>query len=276
MTTATLVVILVGHRSWWRIWRLQGMCRGGRCRMIPEESPAWREALAQVPGAGSAQGVVVAPLAGGTTNATFRVATGEGVFVLRLHEPYGADLGVDHGREAVLQAAAGRRGPRQPGDRRRSPPVATWSASSWTEHRGRWRSWRTPRGCGSWRRTLEQLHGSAGTHGAATGPAGASGASRRRDRGAGSPWPGGRWHRAWSRARATLARQADRRAYPVHPARRSGAFEPDRTRPLRLVDWEYAAVGDPLADPACLLAYYPQLLPLVGRSCWRAVAWVAP
>jgi aminoglycoside phosphotransferase (APT) family kinase protein len=28
----------------------------------------------------------------------------------------------------------------------------------------------------------------------------------------------------------------------------------------RLIDWEYAAVADPLVDLACLVAYYPQLL----------------
>jgi thiamine kinase-like enzyme len=30
---------------------------------------------------------------------------------------------------------------------------------------------------------------------------------------------------------------------------------------LFLLDWEYAAVGDPLFDPACVLAYYPQATP---------------
>jgi aminoglycoside phosphotransferase (APT) family kinase protein len=63
------------------------------------------------------------------------------------------------------------------------------------------------------------------------------------------------------RARDVLARQADagRVACIVHgdPAHSNLIG----TRPLRLVDWEYAAVGDPLADPACLLAYYPQALP---------------
>ncbi len=28
----------------------------------------------------------------------------------------------------------------------------------------------------------------------------------------------------------------------------------------RLLDWEYAAVGDPLTDLACLVAYYPKVL----------------
>jgi thiamine kinase-like enzyme len=34
---------------------------------------------------------------------------------------------------------------------------------------------------------------------------------------------------------------------------------------LRLVDWEYAAVADPLYDLACLLAYYPQAEPHAAR-----------
>jgi aminoglycoside phosphotransferase (APT) family kinase protein len=69
-------------------------------------TPAWQEALAQVPGASSADEVAIQALAGGTTNATFRVRTGQGDFVVRLHEPYSVDLGVDRRREAVLHAAA--------------------------------------------------------------------------------------------------------------------------------------------------------------------------
>ncbi|MGE3667868.1 MAG: phosphotransferase, partial [Steroidobacteraceae bacterium] len=34
---------------------------------------------------------------------------------------------------------------------------------------------------------------------------------------------------------------------------------------LWLIDWEYAALADPLHDVACLLAYYPQAAPHTGR-----------
>ena len=61
--------------------------------MSPQDNLAWREALAQVPGA--ARDVEVTPLAGGIANATFRVATAEGTFVVRLHEPCTTELGVD-------------------------------------------------------------------------------------------------------------------------------------------------------------------------------------
>ena len=44
------------------------------------------------------------------------------------------------------------------------------------------------------------------------------------------------------------------------------------TRPPRLIDWEYAAVGDPLIDLACLLAYYPQVLPHGADCCCKAAA----
>jgi aminoglycoside phosphotransferase (APT) family kinase protein len=36
------------------------------------------------------------------------------------------------------------------------------------------------------------------------------------------------------------------------------------TGPLVLLDWEYAAVTDPVIDLACLLAYYPQAAPHAG------------
>jgi aminoglycoside phosphotransferase (APT) family kinase protein len=63
-----------------------------------------------------------------------------------------------------------------------------------------------------------------------------------------------------ARARGILARQADanRPACIVHgDLTHSNMIGPDRPR---LIDWEYAAVADPLADLACLVAYYPQVL----------------
>ena len=37
---------------------------------------------------------------------------------------------------------------------------------------------------------------------------------------------------------------------------------------LYLLDWEYAAVADPLLDLACVLAYYPQCRPLMRMRFW--------
>ncbi len=72
------------------------------------------------------------------------------------------------------------------------------------------------------------------------------------------------------RAAQILARSADagRAACIVHGdlthSNIIGAGEP------QLIDWEYAAVTDPLADVACLAAYYPQVLadaPQLLRRC---------
>ena len=82
-----------------------------------------------------------------------------------------------------------------------------------------------------------------------------------------------------ARARDILARQADagRPACIVHGdlshANMIGFGPP------RLVDWEYAAVGDPLTDLACLVAYYPQLLPhgsMLLRCCGLAASVSLP
>jgi aminoglycoside phosphotransferase (APT) family kinase protein len=43
-----------------------------------------------------------------------------------------------------------------------------------------------------------------------------------------------------------------------------------------LVDWEYAALADPLVDPGCLLAYYPAARAFAGRILeWSGLAEVA-
>ena len=63
-----------------------------------------------------------------------------------------------------------------------------------------------------------------------------------------------------ARARQILASQAQaaRPACIVHgDLTHSNLIGHDRPR---LIDWEYAAVADPLADLACLVAYYPEAL----------------
>ena len=197
--------------------------------------------------------------AGGTTNATFRVQTGQGAFVVRLHAPYALDLGVDRKREAVLHAAAARR----------ASPAASWprtqrvvtsSPSSWTVRRGGRSIW-------TMRPALEAL--------AQTLARPACRCRRPRSR---------RW--ICRRYCADMSRRLPRRMPPrrriSRPSWRAPAkswrdrpkpgarvHHPRRSEPLRissarfaprLIDWEYAASGDPLADLACLVAYYPQVL----------------
>jgi aminoglycoside phosphotransferase (APT) family kinase protein len=231
--------------------------------MNPRQSPIWREALAQVPGAGSAPGVSIAPLAGGTTNATFRVATGEGVFVLRLHEPYSADLGVDRRREAVLHAAAAAAG--LASRVIATDPAGRYLVSEFLDGA----PWQAAQLADAARlrqlaQTFQQLHGLPAP---AVSPLDL-GTLLERHVGAIAaldPAVGQSLGPQVAQARDTLARQADAGRTPciVHgdPAHSNLIG----TRPLRLVDWEYAAVGDPLADPACLLAYYPQILPYAAQ-----------
>jgi thiamine kinase len=227
--------------------------------MIAPDGPLWRAALAQVPGATSPLQLVIQALAGGTTNATFRIATPAGVFVLRLHEPYTAELGVDRRREAVLHAAAAAGGlasrviAADPAGRYLISEFldgTPWQAADLADE-ARLRQLA---------QTLEQLHGLT----APTVPPLDLAALLQRHVAAiaaQDPEAGKALAPPVMRARDVLARQADagRAACIVHgdPAHSNLIG----TQPLRLVDWEYAAVGDPLADPACLLAYYPQLLP---------------
>ena len=219
---------------------------------------AWQEALAQVPGAGAAGDIEVQALAGGTTNATFRVRTGQGAYVVRLHEPVTADLGVDRRREALLHATAAAAGlaPRvlaaDPGGRYLVTEFldgTPWRAAD-MEDEARLQVLA---------QTLLELHGLAAPavpaldlaallerHVAQLATQDAAAAQELRPQ--------------LARARAILARQADaaRPACIVHgDLTHSNLIGHDRPR---LIDWEYAAVGDPLADLACLVAYYPRAL----------------
>jgi thiamine kinase len=217
----------------------------------------WQEALAQVPGAATEADLTVQALAGGTSNATFRVQTGQGVFVLRLHEPYTVDLGVDRRREAVLHGAAAAAGlasrilAADPQGRFLVTEFLTgspWRAAD-LEDETRLRELA---------QTLQELHALPApevkpldlsalldhhvTQIAAQDAAAAA-----------------EWLPQVIRAREILTRQkeAGRRPCIVHgDLAHSNIIGVGRPQ---LIDWEYAAVGDPLNDLACLLAYYPQL-----------------
>jgi thiamine kinase-like enzyme len=227
--------------------------------MNPATSRAWEEALAQVPGAHSSSGLDVTPLAGGTTNATFRVVTGEGAFVVRLHEPYSADLGVDRRREAVLHAAAAAAG--LASRVIAADPAGRYLVSQFLDGA----PWQLADLADEERlRQLAQRLGQLHCLPAPTVPP--LDLAALLDRHARSialldPATGQALASQVAAARDILARQADagRAAGIVHgdPAHSNMIG----SGPLRFIDWEYAAVGDPLIDLACLLAYYPQLLP---------------
>ncbi|HTY92500.1 MAG TPA: choline/ethanolamine kinase family protein [Steroidobacteraceae bacterium] len=219
---------------------------------------AWQDALAQVPGAAAAADLSVQPLSGGTSNATFRVRTREGVFVVRLHAPHALDLGVDRAREVALHEAAAGAGlasrilAADPGGRFLVTEFlegAPWQA----------RDLEDDTRLGALAQTLCELHALA----APVVPAldlprlleGHVAHLAARDAALGQ---GLRLKLA--RAQDILSRQADagRRTCIVHGDLSHGNMI--GTGAPRLIDWEYAAVGDPLTDLACLAAYYPRVL----------------
>ena len=221
-------------------------------------SVAWQEALSQVPGAESGADIQVQALAGGTTNATFRVQTRAGRFVVRLHEPYVLDLGVDRKREALLHGAAAAAGlasrvlAADPAGRYLVSEFldgAPWQAADFADEKRLW----------DLAQTLYELHALPAPEVSRlelsmllerhlAGIAAQDGAAAQVLR------------PQVARALGILARlaQADRPACIVHGdlshANVIGAGQP------RLIDWEYAAVADPLIDLACLAAYYPPVL----------------
>jgi aminoglycoside phosphotransferase (APT) family kinase protein len=219
---------------------------------------AWQEALGQVPGAESGADIEVHALAGGTTNATFRVQTRAGRFVVRLHEPYAVELGVDRKREALLHATAAAAGlasrvvAADPAGRYLVTEFldgAPWRAADLADEQRLW----------ALAQTLCELHALPAPEGSRVELrallerhlaqiAAQDGAAVRLLR------------PQVARALGILARQADadRPACIVHGdlshANVIGTGQP------RLIDWEYAAVADPLMDLACLAAYYPPVL----------------
>jgi aminoglycoside phosphotransferase (APT) family kinase protein len=221
-------------------------------------SPTWQEALRHVPGAGVDAQFEVQALAGGTTNATFRVKTSQGVFVVRLHEPYTLDLGVDRRREALLHGLAAQAG--LASQILATDPQGRYLVTEFLAG-ARWRAVDLDDETRLWAlaQTLSELHALPAP--VAT-PLDLRGLLERHIAriAARNPAEVEDLLPQMARARDILARQADagRPACIIHGdlshENLIGAGQP------RLIDWEYAAVADPLADVACLLAYYPQLL----------------
>jgi thiamine kinase-like enzyme len=225
-----------------------------------------REALARVPGCEKGRAPIsVTPLQGGTSNAVFRVQTHLGYFVMRLNEPEAPQLGVDRAREAVLHRAAAAAG--------LAPAVVVAdtagrfliteyiSASPWTaEDMG------DAQRLDSLGEKLRQLH----ALGVPAVAAFSLEALLRHHAGRaieGNPTEAAQLHALVGRAESILmASRAQSRREPaiIHNDMHYSNLIGQGHR-LRLVDWEYAAVADPLYDLACLLAYYPQAEPYAAR-----------
>jgi aminoglycoside phosphotransferase (APT) family kinase protein len=221
-------------------------------------SEVWQLALAHVPGAELTREVDVQVLGGGTTNAAFRVRTRAGSFVVRLHEPHTLDLGVDRGREALLHAAAARAG--LASRLLAADPEGRFLVTEFLDGE----PWQEVdlediSRLSALAQTLSALHTLPAPQVPVLDPrvlldrhlaqiAAADGAAALDL----SPQV--------TRAHEILDRQAaiGRPACIIH-GDLSHANVIGRDRP-QLIDWEYAAVADPLVDLACLVAYYPQLV----------------
>ncbi len=201
----------------------------------------------------------IAALAGGKLNKSFRVDTRAGSFVLRLHDNAGAFLGANHGREARLQSAAASAGLAPEllyvDDAERFMIMRYVAGRTWeAEHYARPERLRE---LGSLLRTLHAI----------TPPAVAPfdlGAVLRDHSAhllAALPAERTRLERLMAQAEHALA-QCARDARPaavVHnDLYHSNLIDGDR---IYLIDWEYAAVADPIFDVACVLAYYPAAEP---------------
>lgn len=198
-------------------------------------------------------------LAGGTMNATYRVETNAGRFVIRVHNPVARSLGADHEREARLHAAAAAAGlapalvhvdPRFAFMVMEQVSGATWTADDFG---------RADR-LGQLGAALHALHAvPAPTVAPFDLEASLTRLAARLTTMSAAEVP--EVAQLMDRARATLrlTGSSQRPAAIVHNDLYHGnLIGSDR---LYLVDWEYAAVADPLLDLACVLAYYPQAVP---------------
>ena len=217
-------------------------------------------ALARVPGCEAGRRPdAIAVLHGGTVNSSFRVDTRAGRFVLRLNAAEGGLLGANHEREAQLQRAAAQSGLAPPliyADSAQGFIITkyidgrAWEASDLARPEAlRWLGAR-----------LRALHDIVAPV-VAPFDLGAllRGYCARLTEAA--PAERALFASLLQQSEATLAVCAGggRSATIVHnDLHHSNLIEADR---LYLIDWEYAAVADPLFDLACVLAYYPQAQP---------------
>jgi thiamine kinase len=259
---------------------VQELARSRATDLIPEH------VLAHVPGYASGELTArAARLYGGTVNTSFRVDTSAGRFVVRLHDAIARTLGANHEREAQLHAAAAAAG-LAPALVHVDPelrfmvmeyvPGAVWSSQDFAR----------PERLTRLGAALYALH-------AVVPPAVAPFdipavlASHHERLAAASPeerpWLATLMARAASALEASGTR-ARGKVLVHNDLHHSNLIGQER---LYLLDWEYAAVADPLFDLACVLAYYPQaapytdtllassgLAPLATRDMLRQATWL--
>ncbi|HEU4624627.1 MAG TPA: phosphotransferase [Steroidobacteraceae bacterium] len=230
---------------------VQDLARARASDLIPEY------VLEHVPGyASGGLTARAARLYGGTVNTSFRVDTGAGRFVVRLHDPLAHTLGANHEREAQLHAAAAAAGLApalvhvDPDHRFMvmefiSGPV--WSAQDFAR----------PDRLTRLAAALYSLHSLAPPPVERFDIPAVLAAHYER-LAAAAPDERGWLARLMRQAEIALAESGtqERAKGLVHnDLYHSNLIGAER---LYLLDWEYAAVADPLFDLACILAYYPQ------------------
>jgi thiamine kinase len=226
----------------------------------------------------------IAVLAGGKVNRTFRVDTGEGSFVLRLNEAAGTALGANHEREARLQQAAGLAGvapellyvdDAQRFMIARYVSGRTWGAAQYARKKS----------LQSLGAQLQVLHSVAPPAVAAFDLRGLL-LVHCAYLSAALPAEREFFDSLRTRAERALALCTQEACAPaiIHgDLYQANIIEGER---LYLIDWEYAAVTDPIFDLACVLAYYPsaeryapELLAAAGladrpRALLKQACWV--
>jgi thiamine kinase len=198
-------------------------------------------------------------LGGGKVNRSYLVRTPRGRFVVRLNESATADPGLDRERELALHGAAADAG---------IAPQIVYAAPDhsclitdfldgrlWTPHY--FTRMRDLRSLGQRLRALRAVAVPAVKR---FDPLVA--ARRYADVAIGAePDEAGRIQFLLAAGAEALARSGSSRRTPtiVHSDLHSGnVLTADR---IYFIDWEYAQVGDPLLDLACIMAYYPRAMP---------------
>lgn len=216
--------------------------------------------LAHVPGCEAGRRPdAIALLPGGTVNTSFRIDTRAGQFVLRLNAAAGGFLGANHEREAQLQRAAAAAGVAPQllyADSAHGFLITkfidgrTWDAADFAR----------PERLRSLGARLRALHGIAAPM-IVPFDLGAILRAHCAHLAAAAPAERTLFASLLQQSEATLAlcTSGRRKATIVHnDLHHSNLIEAER---LYFIDWEYAAVADPIFDLACVLAYYPHAQP---------------
>ena len=218
------------------------------------------EMLQRVPGCEDGEAPFSQELiGGGKVNRSFLVRTRRGRFVVRLNENSSGDPGLDRNRELALHTAAAGAGIAPPviyAAPDRSCLITEYlDGRLWTPHY--FTRMRDLRSLGQRLRTLRSLTPPQVTQ---FDPLNA--ARRYADIIVRSePDEAGRIQFLLASGAEALARSATEKRAPaiVHCDLHHGnVLTADR---VYFIDWEYAQVGDPLLDLACVMAYYPRAMP---------------